>query len=289
MDQLNNPENIAFFNKNGYLVVENFLSDQEVEALQKSAREIVDNFDMASLSVFTTSEQSQHTDRYFLESGYQVSCFFEPEAIDEKGNLKRDKHLAINKIGHAMHDLIPTWQKISYKESLYAFAKNTGHQEPAIVQSQYIYKQPQIGGEVHAHTDSTFINTKPLSCLGAWMALEDADQNNGCLLAIPGSHQLPLQNLFVRSGNNDGTELIETENEKVMWDEGKLIPLEVKKGALVLLHGSVVHASSLNRSERSRHAFVLHLADMACEWPVENWLQRPKEMPFKLMSATIKN
>jgi len=281
MSQLIKPENIRFYKENGYLVIENFLADEEIEALRISAREIVDDFDMNSLSVFTTEEQSQYTDRYFLESGHQVSCFFEPEAIDDQGQLKVDKHLAINKIGHAMHDLIPIWQQISYKKSLSDFAKAVGHQRPGIVQSQYIFKQPQIGGQVHSHTDSTFINTNPLSCIGAWMALEDADQSNGCLLAIPGSHELPLQNRFVRTGKDNGTELVLTEEARAEWAEEKLIPLEVKKGALVLLHGSVVHASSLNQSERSRHAFVLHLADLACEWPKENWLQRPEDMPFK--------
>ncbi|MFT4663695.1 MAG: phytanoyl-CoA hydroxylase [Polaribacter sp.] len=283
MSQLRNPENIAFYKENGYLIIEDFLSDEEVSALRDSAHQIVDDFDMNSISVFTTEDQSQHTDRYFLESGYQVSCFFEPAAMDESGQLTRDKHLAINKIGHAMHDLIPVWQQISYKESLCTFAKAVGQQKPAIVQSQYIFKQPQIGGQVNPHTDSTFINTKPLSCLGAWMALEDADQNNGCLLAIPGSHHLPLQNLFVRTGKDNGTELIPIGSDKVAWDEEKMIPLEVKKGALVLLHGSVVHGSTLNKSDRSRHAFVLHLADLACEWPKKNWLQRPNHMPFKPM------
>ncbi|MFK7810048.1 MAG: phytanoyl-CoA dioxygenase family protein [Saprospiraceae bacterium] len=288
MNQNNKPsiaistaENLAFFNKNGYLIVENFLSDEEIESIRKSARQIVDDFDMEALSVFTTEEQSQHTNRYFLESGSNVSCFFEPDALDEKGKLKRDKHLSVNKIGHAMHDLLPEWQRVSYNKSLCDFAKSIGHQKPAIVQSQYIYKQPQIGGRVHPHTDSTFIHTKPLSCLGAWMALEDADQSNGCLLAIPGSHKWPLQNQFVRMGDHSGTELILTDVERVEWKEEELIPLEVKKGALVLLHGSVVHASSLNSSDRSRHAFVLHLADLASEWSGENWLQRPADFPFR--------
>ena len=232
----NSPDNLTFYKENGYLIIEDYLSDKDIKSLRESAYQIVEDFDMNTLSIFTTEEQSQHTDRYFLESAYQVSCFFEPEAIGNNGVLTRSKHLAVNKIGHAMHDLIPTWQQISYRKSLYKFAKAVGLEEPSIVQSQYIYKQPQIGGRVHAHTDATFIMTKPASCLGAWVALEDANQSNGCLLAIPGSHKWPLQNYFIRTSKQEGTALIPSDNEKVVWDEEQFIPLEVKKGTLIFAY-----------------------------------------------------
>ena len=47
-------------------------------------------------------------DDYFLDSGDQVRCFFEEEAFDAAGKLRVDKALAINKIGHAMHDRDPS-------------------------------------------------------------------------------------------------------------------------------------------------------------------------------------
>lgn len=287
MNRLNTVKNLEFYNKNGYLIVEDFFSKEEIDELKESAHQIAENFDVETLSVFTTEKQSQHTNRYFIDSANEVSCFFEPEALNHKGELTREKHLAINKIGHAMHDLIPSWQKISYRRSLYDFAKSIGQEEPAIVQSQYIYKQPHIGGQVHAHTDSTFIHTKPLSCLGAWVALEDANKDNGCLLAIPGSHEWPLQNLFVRSEKENETEMIGTENEVVSWEEEHMIPLEVKKGTLVLLHGSLVHASNPNNSHCSRHAFVLHLVDLDAEWSDKNWLQRSEEIPFRKMRTEL--
>ena len=36
-----------------------------------------------------------------------------------------------------------------------------------------------------------------------------------------------------------------------------------------------------NRSGRSRHAYTLHVIDRAADWPEDNWLQRPEELPFR--------
>lgn len=49
-----------------------------------------------------------------------------------------------------------------------------------------ICKQPYVGGEVVAHQDSSFLTTQPFSCVGIWLALEDASRENGCLWALPG-------------------------------------------------------------------------------------------------------
>ena len=43
-----------------------------------------------------------------------------------------------------------------------------------------------------------------------------------------------------------------------------LVPLPARKGTLVLLHGQLPHRSGPNRSDRSRHAYALHLIDGAC-------------------------
>jgi len=55
----------------------------------------------------------------------------------------------------------------------------------------YIYKNPKIGAEVVPHTDNTYLITNPLSTMGIWIALHDANIENGCLWGIPGSHKKP--------------------------------------------------------------------------------------------------
>ena len=51
-------------------------------------------------------------------------------------------------------------------------------------------------------------------------------------------------------------------------------PVEVEKGALVLLHGRLPHYSKENTSNKSRHAFTLHVIDGNKNYPKKNWLQR---------------
>jgi phytanoyl-CoA hydroxylase len=56
------------------------------------------------------STRKSATDDYFLGSDNTIRCFFEEEAFGPDGQLKQDKSLSINKIGHAMHDLDPVFR-----------------------------------------------------------------------------------------------------------------------------------------------------------------------------------
>lgn len=287
MSYLSNKQ-ITNYHKNGFLVVENFLSDNEISILSQNATEIIKNFDLSEVKIFTTDDQTNVLDKYFLDSASKVSCFFEEHAFDKKGDLQVAKHLAINKIGHAMHDLEPDCEQVAYTQKMLDVMNDIGLSKPLMVQSQYIFKQPKIGAKVNPHTDSTFIYSEPLTCVAAWIAMEDATVENGCLCVIPASHKnYPLQQQYIKNETATGTEFIDTPHDRTEWDLDLLEPVEVKKGDLVLLHGEVVHASYANTSERSRHAFVLHLVDASATWSEKNWLQRPDNMPFRDMKQVL--
>jgi len=274
-----NSTQLDQYHRDGFLVLEDFVTAEACDALRGRAEELVRDFDPAGLvSIFSTRDQTRTSDDYFLESGDKIRFFFEENAFNPDGTLKQSKQQSINKIGHALHDLDPAFDSFSRTPQLAQLISDLGLINPLLLQSMYIFKQPRIGGEVTCHQDATFLYTEPLNLVGLWFALEDATIENGCLWAIAGGHQLGLKSRFVQAeGGGMRFEVI----DDTAWPEDNLQPLEVKKGTLIVLHPLLPHLSRENRSSKSRHAYTLHVIDGSTRYPKENWLQRAPDMPAR--------
>ena len=267
------------FEKDGYLVLRDFVEAETCDRLRERAEQLVRDFDPRGIvSIFSTREQTRTSDDYFLGSGDKIRFFFEENAFNDNGSLRQTKEHSINKIGHALHDLDSVFDKFSRRADIHSLVRELGFRDPLLLQSMYIFKQPSIGGEVTCHQDGTFLFTEPLRVLGLWFALEDATIKNGCLWAIPGGHKAGLKSRFLRA--DGGGTRFETFDESA-WPEEKLVPLEVEKGTLIVLHPLSPHLSRENRSSKSRHAYTLHIIDSSARYPKENWLQRSAEMPLR--------
>jgi phytanoyl-CoA hydroxylase len=271
------PEQVERYHRDGYLVIENFVSAEQCDMLKQRAIEMVeDRGAEAAKEIFSCTKRP--SDKFFLDSAVATTLFFEPKALDDSGALTVELDRAVNKIGHGMHDTDPVFSKFVRQPQIQELVADLGIKEPLLLQSMYIFKQPKIGGEVNCHQDGTFLYTEPENMIGLWFAIEDATLENGCLWAIPGGHVNPLKSRFKRSP--EGKTYFEV-YDSTPWNLDGRVPLEVKKGGLVVLHGRVPHMSEANLSDKSRHAYTLHVIDGTSDYPEDNWLQRPVDIPAK--------
>lgn len=272
------PEMRAAFEESGVVILRNFATIEECTALKLRAFKLIDDFDIgAHRTVFSTTTQAHAEDDYFLNSGGAISFFLEEEAYGADGKPRRAKRECVNKIGHALHDLDPVFSAFSHSKKMEAAACAVGFAEPLLLQSMAIMKPPSIGGEVTCHQDSTFLMTEPESCVGFWLAIDEATLENGCMEFIPGEHKGPLRRLFRRK--NGGTEMVDLSDDP--YPEDRRLPAPAATGDLVIFSGRTPHMSRANRSAKPRMAYTLHMIEAAAHYPEWNWLQRPAAMPLK--------
>jgi phytanoyl-CoA hydroxylase len=142
------------------------------------------------------------------------------------------------------------------------------------LQTMLFLKRPGSEGQGH-HQDSFHIITEPDTLIGAWLALDRADTENGCLWITPGSHKEPvypdadeskghggdtrLADIFAIDGADDPDERRNGLTPVAAKYAGREVPAVLDPGDVVFFHGHVLHRSHANRSrDRTRRSFVSH-------------------------------
>ncbi len=122
------------------------------------------------------------------------------------------------------------------------------------MQSMMFVKPPGFQGQAW-HQDEIYIPTRDRSLVGAWIALDDATLENGCLHVLPQSHREGL--LFPQRPHGDDDEF-DFADESYGFDDTGEVPVEVARGSVVFFNGYLLHRSRRNSSDGYRRALVNH-------------------------------
>ncbi len=115
-------------------------------------------------------------------------------------------------------------------------------------------KNPNEKGFVSFHQDAKYIGLEPHNWVTAWVAITDANEENGCMRMWSGSHKNDLQYHNQKFDENNLLTRGQTV-ENVPINETK--PVILKAGQISLHHPRVVHGSGLNKSNDRRIGFVI--------------------------------
>jgi ectoine hydroxylase-related dioxygenase (phytanoyl-CoA dioxygenase family) len=222
---------VQFFVENGYLVLENLISPAEIEELKADTLAIArGNYPCEGIA----PAPREYSDRQVLET---ILCIHQPHYVSPV----MQKYVRHEKICGALSQItaahLPFWDG-SVK----------------CMQSMLFVKPPGFQGQAW-HQDEIYIPTRDRSLIGAWIAMDDATIENGCLWILPGSHRSGY--LYPQRAHNNEDEF-DVSAESYGFDDSAEIPVEVKSGAVVFFNGYLLHRSRKNRSEIYRRALVNH-------------------------------
>jgi phytanoyl-CoA hydroxylase len=126
-------------------------------------------------------------------------------------------------------------------------------EQPIAVQSMFYFKPPGARGQ-SLHQDNYYLRVRPKTCCAAWVAIDDADAENGGMMVVPGT-----QNMEVACPEKADAKTSFT-TDLVNVPEGlRAVMVELKAGDVLFFNGSLVHGSTPNTSAtRFRRSLIFH-------------------------------
>jgi ectoine hydroxylase-related dioxygenase (phytanoyl-CoA dioxygenase family) len=219
-------QQLADFERNGYVAGMQMLNDQQVETLRAELNGLM---------------KSTHPANHLFHE-YHSNESNDPEAV----------------LFHALGAwrTQPGFHDVLWSPAFLAPAAQLLGGPVRFWHDQLFCKPAHHGGVVAWHQDySYWTRTEPMSHLTCWIALDDSDRDNGCLYYVPGSHRWRLLPRTGLTGNMDEIMTVLTPEQKRDFQP---IPIELKKGQCTFHHPLMVHGSYANRSDRPRRATLIN-------------------------------
>lgn len=247
------PEQIRYYQSSGYLIAPDLLSASEVADLK------------------------EETTRIFRGDRGQLEGLLPAEGLSDSDVLK--KYVAI----HFPHKISPRIHACLSHPQIVDILTQLVSPNVKCMQSMLFVKGPQKAGQSW-HQDEFYIPTRDKSLVGAWIALDDATIDNGCLWIIPGSHRPGY--LHPRVTNNSA-EYADVDTVDVSRYKD-ILPVEVKSGSVVFFNGYTLHSSLRNKTtDCFRMALVNHYmsAESMLPWDQDGHLPPTEDLRDIVMVA----
>ena len=160
-----------------------------------------------------------------------------------------------------LHAMFPEMLRWLFPDPLKLFCEAMWGQDPLCIQSQLFLKPPMANG-MGFHQDTFYIKARPWTPLALWIPLEDADEENGCLVFAPRSRALgPIEHKkHEPAGDTAVANPQRFTDIHMRLPEGMVTAsVCVREGGCLLFDGDLIHGSLPNISNsRTRKSMVLH-------------------------------
>jgi len=217
----------AFYRENGFLVLDRAIAPEEIDRISREAARICRNADGKIEGV--DPAPAHWSDDEVMQ---RILCIHFP-----------------HKLSTVMRDALA--QPAIVQALTHAIGPNV-----KCMQSMLFFKAAGKPGQAW-HQDEDYIPTRDRSLIGAWIAMDDATIENGCLWIIPGSHKPGI--LWKQEWHGDRSFDCALEAQGFPYTVADEVPVEVKKGSVVLFNGYTLHRSLPNRARSGyRRALVNH-------------------------------
>ncbi|MFC5651159.1 phytanoyl-CoA dioxygenase family protein [Paenibacillus solisilvae] len=235
---------IENYRENGYLMIKKLFTLAECDEIIQNANDMI------------TGK---------IPLGAPNGIYMEPEAVAQ-GLVSNDKPdpAYLFKLGHRMHMTDEIFRYYAMHDKLADALADLIGPDIKCVQSMYIDKPQNFGVGQPYHQDSYYLKSEPNTLIGVWIALDDVDEQNGCLHVIPGSHRGPILPHEVPIDERQRKYFQEVYAAK-KEDE---VPCRLPKGSAVFFPGTMLHRSGDNETaDRQRRAYVLHYVSARSKQP----------------------
>jgi phytanoyl-CoA hydroxylase len=230
-------EQVAEFDRNGCLIGGRVINDDEVDELRAELDRVIATHDA---NAWKPDEK-------------------QPVMISKWGEKEGSIIWQIVNIWEAS----PAFERLLYLEPVVeAISQLSHHGDIQIWHDQIQYKPPHHGGINNWHQDAPYWPVlKPETPVSAWIALDEVDEENGCMWMVPGSHRWGTHIKMIENNPQDqffhvGKDFTPPRGTGI--ERVTIVPWPVLKGEVSFHHSMTWHGSHVNKSGRPRRAIALH-------------------------------